>query len=144
MVLAGDDAHIQLRHQLAQCGQARHQPVGGKAEVGGHRQHLALAPRPDFGRHLADAAQALAHRRNQLQPFRGERDATVLPLEQRRAQVILQQADALADRRLAGAQLPGGRRKAQVPHRGLKEHQALQRGESAHVFHKHDLYLHKK
>ncbi|MNN28010.1 hypothetical protein D3C81_1415650 [compost metagenome] len=77
--------------------QARHQPRRGHGRHRTHRQH-AIVPRRERPEGRVDRIQMRADLVEQPSPFRGERNATRLPQQQRIAQPLLQLPHLVAER----------------------------------------------
>jgi hypothetical protein len=124
--LRGHDAHVQLRLDLLERGQARHQPEIREREIGRHRQHRARAARADAFQRGPDRRQVLAHGFVQHVALGRQRHAAPAAFEQRHAEQLFERGDALADGRLAGPEFVGDEGEVQVPRRRCKQLQALQ------------------
>ena len=103
--VGGDAAQLNVRVLLLEARNARHQPPSGRGR--GHRQRDLVA-----GRHAAHLAQGLVHQRQaqthllqQVAPGFGQLHALVAPGKQHYAQLVLQQANGVAHRRLAHRKL---------------------------------------
>lgn len=116
--------------------QARHQPIGGKGEVGSHLQHLVLVLGSDGAQAAVDALQAGLHLFEQLAAGLGQFDATVDAVEQPGAELFLQPLDLLADGRLGGAQLHCRGGKAALARRRLEYAEQVQGQVAKRFIHK--------
>lgn len=124
--VAGHQADVDFRVGFVEAVQARHQPVGGEGEVGGHLQHLVLGPRAHRLQAEVDGAQAVLHMNEEQAPAVSQFDAAVDAVEQPRRQLLLQALDLLAHRRLGGAQLHRCGGEAQVARRRFEYAQQVE------------------
>ncbi|MNF52259.1 hypothetical protein D3C84_336020 [compost metagenome] len=106
--------------------QARHQPVSGEGEIGGHLQHLVLRPRTYGFQARAYGLQSFLHMQEQQASAVGQLDAAVDAIEQAGRQLLLQALDLLAHRGLGGAQLHRGGGEAQMAGSGFEYPQQVQ------------------
>ena len=95
---------------------------------------IVSAPPVDRSSHPAHARpqpiERVAHRRQQHLALVGQDQRPVHAAEQRRAQVLLERADLMADRRLGDEQLVGRLGEAEVAGRGLERAQRIERRQS--------------
>ena len=126
----GVDHQVDIGMRHAKLGQARHQPIGSKGRCD-RQVHRARGVAPgQFLHHRADRAEPHGQRLRQLFALAGQGQRATRPVQQGNAQVTLQRAQMLADRRMSHVQRRAGADHIASLGKGGK---GPQRGERGHV-----------
>jgi len=91
-------AHLDMRMQRIESGQARHQPAGGERGLGTDGQGTGAHQRVQVQQRALDLAEATREARVQRRSRLGELHAMAAAGQQADAKTVLQLADLLADR----------------------------------------------